>query len=402
MKILHTSDWHLGRKLYGRDRYLEFNSFLNWLLDTIDKEEIELLIVAGDIFDTGTPGPRIQELYYDFLYRASKTNLLHIVVVGGNHDSPTLLNAPKSLLKSLRISVVGSKSENPDDDIIRILNNEGELKGVLCGVPFLRDRDLRRIESGETMEDKEAKFYSGITNYYKDIISLGVEARGVEDIPLILTGHLFMRGGRISKDDGVRDLYVGTLGQVPSSIIPDYVDYMALGHLHQCQIVDKRESVRYSGTPIPMSFSEAGKDKKVLIGDIQRGEVLIWEVTIPLFRKLASIRGDLETIKRGLKDLVGSGEEVWVEVDYTSEEPVSGLRESLEGIVIDSSINLLAIKDRSVIKRILSSSPGEELEDLNPLDVFYRCLDQYEISDRDELVTLFNETIDSINLEAQE
>lgn len=399
MKILHTSDWHLGRKLYGRSRYNEFSSFLEWLLEKIRIESVDLLIVAGDIFDTGTPGPRFQELYYDFLYRASKLELLQIVIVGGNHDSPTLLNAPKSLLKSLKISVIGSKAQVLEDDIVQVYNRDKELAGIVCGVPFLRDRDLRKIESGESMEDKESKFFHGITSYYRDIIRAGEKLRGSKPVPLILTGHLFMRGGKVSKDDGVRDLYVGTLGQIPSSIIPDSVDYMALGHLHQCQIVDNREAIRYSGTPIPMGFNEATSLKRVIIADVGRESLSVDEISVPSFRTLISVEGDLNSIKRELGELVNRNSEVWVEVDYTSNEPVSGLRDSVEDIVKDSPVNILAIKDRSVVKRILSQSGGRELEDLTPQDVFEKCLDVYQVENRDELISLFNETVDSLNLE---
>lgn len=399
MRILHTSDWHLGRKLYGRNRYREFKEFLDWLLALLKRESIDILVVAGDIFDTGAPGPRVQELYYNFLYQLSQLDLSHTFIVGGNHDSPTLINAPGSLLKTMKISVTGSKGDSLENEVIEVKNRKGDSLGIVCSVPFLRDRDLRRIESGESVEDKEFKFYNGILSHYQEITLRANDLRGDRDIPVIATGHLFMRGGMVSKDDGVRDLYVGTLGQVSSSIIPDFVDYMALGHLHQCQKVDNKEHIRYSGSPIPMGFGEASRDKYVLIGDFNGRDLNINEVQVPAFSNLISVRGSLGDIREEINSLVESRIEAFIEVEYTHDEPVSGLRQLVEELVIDSSIEVLVIKDRSLVRGILNGDPGEELDELTPLEVFNRCIEHYEGSRSRELISMFNEVLDAVNME---
>ena len=126
MKILHTSDWHLGRSLYGRKRYQEFTQFLDWLRVTIENESIDVLLVAGDIFDTSTPSNRAQELYYRFLYEVSGSCCRHIVVIAGNHDSPSFLNAPKQLLRALNVYVVGQITESPEDEVV-VLSDEQNL-----------------------------------------------------------------------------------------------------------------------------------------------------------------------------------------------------------------------------------------------------------------------------------
>lgn len=402
MRILHTSDWHLGRKLYGRSRYREFKEFLDWLLDLLERESIDILIVAGDIFDTGTPGPRIQELYYNFLYRLSLSDLSHTFIVGGNHDSPTLLNAPGALLKTMKISVTGAKGDSLENEILEVKNRDGDPLGIICSVPFLRDRDLRKIEAGESVEDKESKFYNGILAHYQDIALKADELRGDREIPIIATGHLFMSGGVVSKDDGVRDLYVGTLGQVSSSIIPDSVDYMALGHLHQHQKVDKKDHIRYPGAPIPMGFGEASRSKYVLLGDFNGRDLHISEVVVPTFSNLKSVKGDLEHIKEEILALVESGEEVYLEVEYTDEAPVSGLRQMVEELVLDSSIEVLVIKDRSIVRGILNREATEELDELTPLDVFNKCIEHYHESSSIELISMFNEVLDRVNMEEEE
>ena len=123
MKILHTSDWHLGRSLYGRKRYKEFSAFLDWLAQTIEDENVDALLVAGDVFDTSTPSNRAQELYYRFLCRVAASSCRHVVVVAGNHDSPSFLNAPKELLRALNVYVVGAVTESLEDEVIVLEKN---------------------------------------------------------------------------------------------------------------------------------------------------------------------------------------------------------------------------------------------------------------------------------------
>jgi DNA repair protein SbcD/Mre11 len=139
MKILHTSDWHLGRALYGRKRYEEFSAFLDWLAQRIEDEQVDALIVAGDVFDTSTPGNRAQELYYTFLCRVARC-CSHLVVVGGNHDSPSFLNAPRALLKSLNVHVVGSM--DVEEELVILRDAEDVPVAIICAVPYLRDRDF--------------------------------------------------------------------------------------------------------------------------------------------------------------------------------------------------------------------------------------------------------------------
>ena len=148
MKLLHTSDWHLGRSLYDRKRYNEFEAFLNWLIGFIADEKVDLLLVSG-VFDSTTPSNRAQELYYHFLGRLSATGCRHAVITGGNHDSPTFLDAPKNLLGALNIHVVGSATGNPEDEVFVLKDDDGKTEAIVCAVPFLRDRDIRTVEAAK-------------------------------------------------------------------------------------------------------------------------------------------------------------------------------------------------------------------------------------------------------------
>ena len=224
MKILHTSDWHLGRSLYGRKRYGEFSAFLDWLAQTIEKEKVDALLVAGDVFDTTTPGNRAQELYYRFLARVSGSCCRHVVVIAGNHDSPTFLNAPGELLRALNVYVVGSMTDTLEDEVIVFYKN-GQPEAIVCAVPYLRDRDIRTVEPGEIIDDKNAKLILGLKNHYADVCTIAEQKRsefeknGHSGVPIVAMGHLFTAGGKTLDGDGVRELYVGSLAHVGKDVL---------------------------------------------------------------------------------------------------------------------------------------------------------------------------------------
>ena len=277
LTILHTSDWHLGRRLYGRMRYEEFEAFLSWLQETISAHKVDVLIVAGDIFDTMTPSNRAQALYYEFLGKVSKLCCEHIVIVAGNHDSPTFLDAPSKVLKFLNVHVIGTACDDLNDEVLVLDAVDGTPHCIIAAVPYLRDRDVRGSHAGESMDCKDANVIKGIRAHYDEVASIAkARQEHLSDahqrhIPIIATGHLFAAGSKTTEDDGVRDLYVGSLGQISADMFDDGFDYVALGHLHVPQRVGGCEHIRYSGSPIAMGFGEAKQQKQVLL--VEFGEV---------------------------------------------------------------------------------------------------------------------------------
>ena len=201
MKILHTSDWHIGRSLYGRKRYDEFKAFLDWLAATLTTRSIDVLLVAGDIFDTSAPSNRSLELYYSFLCRVSESGCRHVVITGGNHDSPSLLNAPREVLRFLDIHIIGSITGVLTDEVLVLRDRDGKAELIVCAVPFLRDRDIREAKAGESLEDKERKLVDGIAAHYREVSVIALQRRTEEgdDIPIVAMGHLFTAGARTSE-----------------------------------------------------------------------------------------------------------------------------------------------------------------------------------------------------------
>jgi exonuclease SbcD len=295
MKILHTSDWHIGRTLYGRKRYAEFSEFLKWLVSTIDEHCIDVLIVAGDIFDTSTPSNKAQQLYYQFLTEVSATCCRHVIIIGGNHDSPSLLDAPKELLRFLQVHVVGSAPERPEEEVIMLLSPEERCELIVCAVPYLRDRDIRSARAGESIDDKSQNLLTGIAEHYRNVTEIAqkIQSESAGSPPIVATGHLFAAGGKKVEGDGVRDLYVGSLVHVDADIFPKCIDYLALGHLHSCQMVGGNTTRRYSGSPLPMSFGESKKEKFVLTVTLKNDEVNVVPVPVPSLPNIQKLRWEL-------------------------------------------------------------------------------------------------------------
>ncbi|WP_136797960.1 exonuclease SbcCD subunit D C-terminal domain-containing protein [Desulfosediminicola ganghwensis] len=403
MKILHTSDWHIGRTLYGRKRYHEFSAFFKWLTNQIADQQIEALIVAGDIFDTGTPSNRAQQLYYHFLHSLASTGCRHIVIVGGNHDSPSLLDAPKELLKTFQVHVVGSAPEKIEDEVLLLKDSSGDTELIVCAVPYLRDRDVRSAAAGEDHQAKNNNLIEGIAGHYQAVcehaISIQADCSHAPP-PIVATGHLFAAGGTKVEGDGVRDLYVGSLVHVDGTIFPEAIAYLALGHLHSSQRVGGNTRFRYSGAPLAMGFHEAEKDKVVLVIDLAASEPHITEIAVPRWQKLKSITGNAQSIPEQLDQLTTLGESVWVEILYDGDEVIASLQQIVAEGIADSAIEVLRIVNNRLKERVLErQSPQETLEEMSEEDVFCRCLQAQEIPEKQSelLLDLFRQTVQELN-----
>ena len=396
IRLLHTSDWHLGRSLVNKRRLVEQEAILHWLLEEIRTRHIDILVIAGDVFDSSTPGTGAQKVYYSFLRSLLATTCRHVVVIAGNHDSPSFLSAPGEILGMLGVHVVGAVS--PDDAcggtgdtlppevlVLDLPAMEGQARSlVCCAVPYLRERDIRLVAAGESMESKDSKSLEGIRHHYTRL-GAAAQKKRLElgpHTPLVVTGHLFAAGGRVIDGDGVRELAVGSLVAVPADIFPAEADYVALGHLHSPQIVDGKEHIRYCGAPLHCGFAEAKLEKSVCVVTFAGRTPVVEKVTVPVAQRLATVQGDLSTLREGLEALVAAGESVWVEAEYNGSELVGNLEELLYGLVDGSPVELLRIRNTS--RADLARSLGEEhlsLKDMGPQEVFARCLRDGNVPD---------------------
>ncbi len=378
MRLLHTSDWHLGHRFHGRMRHEEQACFLDWLLEQIKQQAVEVLLVAGDIFDTTTPGSRAQGLYYNFLHRLAGSVCRHVVIIGGNHDSPSLLEAPRELLRQLDIHVVGMIDDRPDKEILLLKDRDNHPELLVCAVPFLRDRDIRQAGAAETLEEKGRQLRQGIQDHYQQICDQAEQLRQAidPDLPLIALGHLFVAGGRTREGDGVRELSIGGLDRIEGASFPECIDYLALGHLHIGQVVAGNPSRRYSGAPLPMSFNEAAQTKQVLLLTSQGRNFSIAPLPVPGFQPLASLHGDLASLLGQINDLKSTEIPYWLELQYEGEAVVADLREQLLEAVAGSPLAILRIRNNRLFDYALQQSQeAETLDELSVQEVFDRCLE---------------------------
>ena len=422
LKVLHTSDWHLGRRLEENDRSREFGEFLDWLLQTIKDEKIDLLLVAGDVFDTIHPVHSMQKLYYDFLIKLYAQTPTTAVITAGNHDSASLIDAPAELLESVRTFAIGNiDKDNLEREIITIKNAQGQPAAIVAAVPFLHDSDLLAVQLSDTYDSKNERYQEAIAAHYRQIATLAQQKRQElqADIPLIAMGHLFTQGGLVNDpsgeqqeefqgkpDSGERDLYVGTAIRVDGDIISQGFDYTALGHLHVPQKVGQRDDVQYSGSPLAMGFGEARQQKRVVIIEFEGSRAQISYKDIPVWQKLQTLKGTASHIKEELQALKEQGEAVWVRAICSEPGLGNNLHQELANIVKGSSVQIF--RTQCPLPENLSISlkalGGKSLSEITPQEIFMKLLDSQGISapkERQELAELFNEACRQIEQDAE-
>ena len=404
MRLLHTSDWHLGKHLYGQRRTDEFDAFLSWLADTLAQQQVDVLIVAGDIFDTNTPSNTAQQQYYRFLHQVATQHCQHVVVIAGNHDSATFLEAPKSLLHDLNVHVVGvTDPEAIHEQVLLLHDRNGHALGIVCAVPYLRDRDVRPSQAGESVTDKDRNLVDAIHAHYAAIAQLAIERQQAlpSPVPIVATGHLFTAGGQTVDGDGVRELYVGSLGYIHASAFHEAFDYVALGHLHVPQRVANQDRIRYCGSPIPMGFNEATQQKLVCLVELTAQQPpVITELPVPSFQRLQQVRGSWEEISAQINALVAAQQSVWVEVLYQDALLISDLRERVQALVEGTAVEVLRIQNRPLVDQVLTQQAATEcLSELRHDQVFERCLQAHSIPEAQqaELIPYYQQAVQSLH-----
>jgi len=402
MRLIHTADWHLGQRFKDNmDRREEHEHFLTWLLQSIEINKVEILVIAGDIFDSANPPSYAQQQYYSFLAKLYAQGICKdVVVTGGNHDSPDRINAPKELLKVLNVHVVGALPEEGDSFHIALPGGADEPAVIIVPVPFLRDQDILRNQDKETMSARENRLKLGIVAHYLKA-SETVSHYKDKGIPVIATGHLFVHGCEASPDSE-RVIHIGTLGQISAAEFPDSFDYIALGHLHRPQIVAGNNHIRYCGSPIPLSFSERDYKHQVVLLEIHKGTgQKITSLQIPVLRQLKRVEGTWPEVTDKLKAMLPAPGQLttWAELRIKSDESPVMMAEKVRKLAeeIKEAVRIIDFRQTSASEQSSHKpeiKPEEALEDLHPTDVFNRLLDAYHIAEeREALIEAFTELL---------
>lgn len=358
MKIIHTADWHIGQRLHERSRLNEHEQFLDWLFDTIQEHKVELLLVSGDIFDTSLPSAEATNLYYRFLYRLFNETDTYTVITAGNHDSARHLEAPRAFLKMGRIHVVGLATEvskcvlpfPPDNPRV-----------MVAAVPYLTEAELPHV-SYETEIERNERYRERLKSFYAECVS-----EMPTELPKILMGHLFVQGGKIG--DSERNVQIGGATAIHASDFPDGVDYVALGHLHRPQMIDSADyPIRYSGSPIPLRFNEAGYNKSVYLLKLSDDGRLAQDeaIKIPVFKELCTITGDEESVIWDAQTQAWDGK--YIQVKLKLNKPQTGINDKVRQAFGDRGGQVLSVEIESTEMTHGLEIPVEDMK--RPEEIF--------------------------------
>lgn len=290
LHIIHTADWHLGQTFFGYDRDAEHDAFLNWLADTLAERGTDVLLIAGDVFDVANPSAGAQRRFYHFLKEAARRNPgLQVVVIAGNHDSAVRLEAPNPLLEELNVTVVGVVRRKEDGTIdfdalrIPLCDREGRRQAWCLAVPYLRSGDY------PPSEELPDTYCAGLDRMYKQLTAYAASLRKSGEA-LVAMGHLHATGAELSDDDRSERVIMGGLESVPAAAFPEEIAYTALGHIHKAQRVGGKETLRYAGSPLPMSFSEKNYRHQVVEIELEGTDVsAVRPIPVPLLAGLMRV-----------------------------------------------------------------------------------------------------------------
>ena len=391
MNILHTSDWHLGQHFFTKSRKPEHQAFIETLLEWVVSAQIDAIIIAGDVFDTGAPPSYAREMYNQFVVDLHRLGCA-LVVLGGNHDSVSVLNESRQLLSCLNAHVIASTEGDLAQQVVVLTHRSGVPGAVVCAIPYVRPRDVQNSVAGETGVQKRQALEQAIAQHYHQIYQLAQQRRSElaqqhnlaeETIPIIATGHLSAMG--VSQSDSVRDIYIGSLDGFDAKGFPP-ADYIALGHIHKAQKVAKSEVIRYCGSPIALSFDELSTPKQVLLLSFDATSdtpttPAITAITLPMFQPMQVIKGNLEEIERALEiadqqhaKTTFSGP-LWLSVEVQNQDYLSDLQQRIQTMCENKNLEVLQLRrSKNAQRQLLNQQQRETLAELSPEQVFAQRL----------------------------
>ena len=413
MRLFHTSDWHLGQNLHGQERDFEHGCFLDWLLRQLASEKPDVLLIAGDIFDTVNPPVKAQERLYDFIVSAHEQNAnLTIVMIAGNHDSGSRIELPAPLMRRLRTHALGRVLWLDDGqlDVERLLlplpDAKGKVKAWCLALPFLRPAEVTGAQLGDD-------YLRGIGQVHEWLIA-AANGKRKKGQALIAISHAHMAGGSVS-EDSERSLIIGNAEALPASLFGPSISYVALGHLHKPQKVNGEERIRYSGSPIPLSFSEIGYQHQILDITLD-GEALI-KVEPRLIPRAVNLQrlgpAPLAEILVQLKDLpdidllADVQRQPWLEVRVRLDEPQPDLRHQVETALQGKAVRLVRIAAEYAGNAGSGSADDGaaliELDQLSPQELFSRAwLDTYGNEVDEQTLKDFAVLLQDVQMESEQ
>lgn len=402
MRLLHTADWHIGQYFFGYDRKEEHKFFFEWLKKTIREYNADALLVSGDVFDSPNPSAESQKIYFRFLREVSLENPnLQIIITAGNHDSAARLEAPGPLLEDMNIRIKGIIRKNEDglidyQNLFVPLSKDNQINGWCIAVPYLRQGDYPNAES----------YSKGVKEMYDNLYNELLKVKEPH-VPIIIMGHLQATGSEVSENDRSERTIIGGL----ECISPEVFDrkdivYTALGHLHKAQRVSGRENVRYSGSPLPMSFAEKNYKQGINLIEIEKDELKqISRIDFEPPVKLISLPKTPKPLDEVLSEIsqLPNGEvhsdSPYLELKVLITEPEPSMRNQIEEALKGKSVRLTsAVPYKLKHNKESKAITYEELRTINPMemaeDVF---LSRFGNEMPDSMKSLLQNVIEEVN-----
>lgn len=411
MKILHTADWHIGQLFHEYDRTYEHQQFLNWLVDTLQTEQIDVLLISGDVFDISNPSASSIKMFYSFLNKATKTIPdLQIVITAGNHDSASRLEAPKPLLESSNVHIIGLVEKDGEGNIdyqkllVPIHDDSKNVKIWCLAIPFLRMGDY------PTILNCANPYTEGVTALYKDAFEYA-SLKKQDGQTIIAMGHLHTHHAEVSDLDKTERLIMGGVECIPATAFHQDIKYVALGHIHKAQRIGGKEHIRYSGSPLPMSFSELNYKHQVIVFELDEEISELKSIEIPLSVPLQRI----PQTPLPLHDVIGLLDNLpimdnnlqtvpFLEVRILLDGPEPALRHKVETALAGKRVRLAKIDVKypvSTLEAVEFITP-DELSELQPIDVFGKVYQsRYNIDVPNDILQLFKQVAEEINQTAE-
>lgn len=406
LRIFHSADWHIGKGLGNIDRTDDFRVFFRDLLAMIAERQPDVLLISGDVFDTSMPANSAQRLYYDFMRSLEGTSVRATIVTAGNHDSQRFLEAPRALLETLRCYVAGDTVER---QTFVLRDDDGAPYLAVAAVPYLREGDVRRGTMDDTDTDRAQRFEAGVRAHYDAVHSLLMDELKGARVPLVAMGHLFVTGSKMKpnsdpvESDG--SVYVGTLRNVTADAFGDTWDYVALGHIHHGQEVKAKVPMRYSGSPVALSYSHMTYHHHIVeVTFDERGAMSVEELPVKQPRHFVQVKGTLDELKAGIDQAGATYVMPFVEATLTSDECLPDLSNELTTYGETHGVIVTAVRNEALAARYAQiNEEAPDLSDLTPDAVFKAYLrenfDEEVAQARFDLFAdLFHEIVNDVHI----
>ena len=410
MKILHTADWHIGQLFHEYDRTYEHQQFLDWLVKTLHQEQVDVLLISGDVFDQTNPSAASIKMFYTFLNKAVKINpALQIIITAGNHDSASRLESPKPLLESSNIHIIGLVEKEVKGNIdyekliIPLKDKNGNIRTWCMAVPFLRMGDYPVIS------DCNNPYAEGVAKLYEDAYQCALDK--IQDgQSIICMGHLHTQQAEKTGMDELERKIMGGIECISAAAFHEDIKYVALGHIHKAQRIGGKDHIRYSGSPIPMSFSELNYKHQVIVFELEEGNLRNLQsievpVTVPLLRvpsrhsAFSEVLSALEQLPalNGHPDLMP-----YVEVCVLLDSPEPALRFKIQSVLNGKNVRLAKIDvrypDTAGAGNNSSVTSNDKLQELQPSDIFSKIYQsKYNNPVPEEIQILFNQVTSEVS-----